>query len=196
VLDDPVLSSDDDYRPNFASSVIEGLLDEGMQVIICTQDHKSWKDIGNRWDHVGAMQFQLVYDDASHGTEIRSQNDDLATMIAKAQPFVKSRDPLLRKEGASRVREALERFGKMMSVRDRHRKGDSLASITDYDGKNFSSYSQQVMNLLTEDPSHPGKFKAAHDYVTPGPHDDKPPSAGELATAFGDLKRLKKDYLD
>lgn len=52
------------------------------------------------------------------------------------------------------------------------------------------------MNLLTEDPSHPGKFKAAHDYVTPGPHDDKPPSAGELATAFGDLKRLKKDYLD
>ena len=49
MLDDPVLSSDDDYRPNFASSVIEGLLDEGMQVIICTQDHKSWKDIGDRW---------------------------------------------------------------------------------------------------------------------------------------------------
>jgi hypothetical protein len=49
VLDDPVLSSDDDYRPNFASSVIEGLLDDGMQVIICTQDHKSWKDIGDRW---------------------------------------------------------------------------------------------------------------------------------------------------
>ncbi len=195
VLDDPVLSSDDDYRPNFASSVIEGLLDEGMQVIICTQDHKSWKDIGDRWGYRGAMQFQLVQNDPLVGTEIRSQNDDLATMIAKAQPFVKSRDPLLRKEGASRVREALERFGKMMLVRDRQRKGESVSSITDYDGKNFGSYSQGVMNLLTEDPSHPGKFKAAHDYVTPGPHDDKPPSAGELAVAFGDLKKLKNDYL-
>jgi hypothetical protein len=196
VLDDPVLSSDDDYRPNFVSAVIEGLLDEEMQVIVCTQDHKSWKDIGDRWGYRGAMQFQLVLHEAAHGTEIRSQNDDLATMIAKAQPFVKSRDPLLRKEGAGRVREALERFGKMMLVRERQRKGEGLASITDYDGKNFSSYSRPVMNLLTEDPSHPGKLKAAHDYVTPGPHDDKPPSAGELAVAFGDLKRLKKDYLD
>jgi hypothetical protein len=102
---------------------------------------------------------------------------------------------LLRKEGASRVREALERFGKMMLVRDRQRNGESVASITDYDGKNFGSYSPQVMNLLTEDPSHPGKFKAAHEYVTPGPHDDKPPSAGELAVALGDLKKLKSDYL-
>jgi hypothetical protein len=196
ILDDPVLSSDDDYRPNFVSSVIEGLLDEGMQVIVCTQDHKSWKDIGDRWSHRGAMQFQRVLHDAVHGTEIRSQNDDLATMIAKAQPFVKSRDPLLRKEGAARLREAPERFGKIMLVKDRHGKGEGLASITDYDGKNFSSYSHQVMNLLTEDPSHPGKFKAAHDYVTPGPHDDKPPSAGELSVAFGDLKKLKRDYLD
>jgi hypothetical protein len=178
------------------SSVIEGLLDEGIQVIVCTQDHKSWKDIGDRWGYRGAMQFQLVLHDVVHGTEIRSQNDDLATMIAKAQPFVKSRDPLLRKEGAGRLREALERFGKIILVKDRQGKGESLASITDYDGKNFSSYSQQVMNLLTEDPAHPGKFKAAHDYVTPGPHDDKPPSAGELAVAFGDLKKLKRDYLD
>ena len=41
ILDDPVLTSDDDYRPNFVSSVIEGLLDAGLQIIVCTQDHKS-----------------------------------------------------------------------------------------------------------------------------------------------------------
>src|SRR5262249_53974157 len=29
LLDDPVLTSDDDFRPNFASSVIEALLDSG-----------------------------------------------------------------------------------------------------------------------------------------------------------------------
>jgi hypothetical protein len=74
--------------------------------------------------------------------------------------------------------------------------GESVASITDYDGKNFGTYSQQAMNLLSKDPSHAGKLKAAHDHVTPGPHDDKPPSSAELARAYGDLKTLKRDYLE
>jgi hypothetical protein len=196
ILDDPVLTSDDDYRPNFVASVIESLLAAGLQVIICTQDHKSWKDIGDRWAHRGAIQFQMMRNDAVIGTEIRSQNDDLATMMAKAQPFIRSQDPVVRKEGASRLREAIERFAKMIVVRERQKNGEPLASITDYDGKNFGTYSQQAMNLLSEDPSHPGKLKASHQYVTPGPHDDKPPSSGELVSAYGELKKLKKDYLD
>lgn len=196
ILDDPVLTSDDDYRPNFVSSVIEGLLDIGLQVIICTQDHKSWKDIGTRWQHRGAIQYQIIRNDAVLGTEIRSQNDDLATMMAKAQPLIKSQDPVVRKDGAIRLREAIERFCKIILVKDKQRRGDSMASITDYDGQNFGSYGQNVMNLLVKNAAHPGKLKAAHDYATPGPHDDKPPSTGELAMAYGDLKALKKDYLD
>lgn len=196
VLDDPVLTSDDDYRPNFVSSVIEGLLDAGLQVIICTQDYKSWKDIGERWGYRGAVQFQIICNHALIGSEIRSQNDDLATMMAKAHPLIRSQDPVVRKDGAVRLREAIERFAKMIVVRDRQKNGDALASITDYDGSNFSSYGPQAMNLLAKDPSHPGKLRAAHNYVTPGPHDDKPPSSGELVSAYGELKRLKKDYLD
>ncbi len=196
VLDDPVLTSDDDYRPNFVSSVIEGLLIAGIQVIICTQDHKSWKDIGDRWTYRGGLQFQIIRNDAVLGTEIRGQNDDLATMMAKAQPLIKSQDPVVRKDGAIRLREALERFAKMVIVRERQKCGDSLASITNYDGKNFGTYAQHAMSLLVKDPSHPGKLRAAHAYVTPGPHDDKPPSSGELVSAYGDLKYLKKTYLD
>lgn len=196
VLDDPVLTSDDDYRPNFASSVIEALLAEGLQVVICSQDYKSCKDIGHRWEHKGVGRFQIVRNDPVLGSEIRSESDTLATMLAKAQPFVKSADPVLRKEGAAKLREAIERFCKVMLVKDRQFKGDSSASITDYDGKNFSDYGATVMNLLTQDPAHPGKLKAAHAYVTPGPHDDKPPSKGELAGAFGDIKAFKRDYLD
>ena len=196
ILDDPVLTSDDDYRPNFATSVIEGLLDEGIQVIVCTQDYKSWKDIGNRWDYRGVSQFLFVRNDAVQGTEIRSQNDDLAALLAKAQPLIKSQDPVVRKDGASRIREGLERFCKIMLVKDRQAKGDSQASITDYDGKNFGNCSPEVMNMLTKDRADPGKLKAAHNYVTPGAHDDTPPSSGQLKGAFGDLKKLKKDYLD
>lgn len=83
VLDDPVLTSDDDFRPNFATSVIEGLLDAGIQVVVATQDHKTWKDIGARWEYRGVAQLQLVRNNPLDGTEVRNENDDLATMIAR-----------------------------------------------------------------------------------------------------------------
>jgi hypothetical protein len=196
VLDDPVLTSDDDFRPNFASTVIQELLAAGMQVIVVTQDHASWKDIGHRWGFRGVAQFQMVRNDYIVGTEIRNQNDALATMIAKAHPFINSQDGDQRKQGATQLRRAIERLGKEILVRQRHADGDHMASITDYDGHDFGTYSTQVFALLTQDPSHPGKLRAAHSYVTPGPHDDTPPSKGQLKVVIGDLKQLKKDYLD
>jgi hypothetical protein len=136
----------------------------------------------------------MVRDNPATGTEIRSQSDALATMIAKAQPLINSQDGEQRKQGATQLRQAIERFGKELLVRYRQRAGDNLASITDYDG--FGTFSDEVLTLLTKDPSHPGKLKAAYSYVTPGPHDDTPPSKAELKVAIGDIKRLKKDYLD
>jgi hypothetical protein len=196
LLDDPVLTSDDDFRPNFASTVIEALLDAGLQVIVLTQDYKSWKDIGHRWDHRGAAQFQMVRDNAVAGTEIRGQDDALAAMLVQAQPFIHSQDGDQRKNGATRLRQAIERFCKELLVKSRRANGDNLAMITNYDGKNFGDFSAQIHGMLTLDPSHKGKLTAAHSYVTPGPHDDTPPSTAQLKMAAGDIKRLKKDYLD
>ncbi|MGY3695040.1 hypothetical protein ACVIGA_005120 [Bradyrhizobium sp. USDA 3240] len=195
LLDDPVLTSDDDFRPNFASSVIEALLDAGIQVIVLTQDYSTWKDIGHRWHHRGAAQFQLVRDNAVAGTEVRSQDDDLATMLVQAQPFILSQDANQRQEGAARLRRAIERFCKELLVKSRHVNGDNTAMISEYDGKNYGDFSAQALALLTQDPAHKGKLTAAYNYVTPGPHDDTPPSSTQLKVAAGDLKRLKKDYL-
>ncbi len=196
VLDDPVLTSDDDYRPNFASTVIEGLLAEGIQTIIATQDHATAKDIETRWVHRNVARFNIVRNDPRIGSEIRNQNDQLATMIARAQTFCSSEDPEQRKLGAARLREAIERFCKLLLVKDRVGKGDAMASITDYDGKNFGNCSNGVKALLIQDASHPGKLQAAHNYVTPGAHDDTPPPKAQLKVALGDLRRLKADYLD
>jgi hypothetical protein len=195
IMDDPVLTSDDDYRPNFTTTVMHGLLDKEVQVIICTQDHKSWKDIGTHWSHRGVVQFNIVKNDPIIGTEIRSENDDLAALIARAAPLTKSPEPQIRKEAAVRLRTAIERFCKEMLVKDHKANGNKLTLVSDYDGKNFGEYGQAVMNMLTLDGAHSGKLKAAHAYVTPGPHDDKPPSKGELAMALGDLRKLKKEYL-
>ena len=196
LLDDPVLTSDEDYRPNFTSSVLEGLLDKGIQVLICTQDHKTYKDIGDRWLHRNAQQFIMVRNDAVTGTEIRKENDDLATMIARARPATKSQDPALRKDGARQIREIIERFSKCLLVKDRKVKGDNGASITQYDGKNFGTYSNNVYALLTKDAADPGKLRSGFSDVTSGSHDDAPPTTATLARALGDLNRLKKDYLD
>jgi len=196
VLDDPVLTSDDDFRPNFASTVIEELLAAGMQIIVLTQDHASWKDIGHRWNHRNVAQFQMIRNDPVIGTEIRNENDALTTMIAKAHPFINSQDAEQRKQGAIQLRQAIERLSKEILVRNRRASSDHLASITDYDGDDFGTYSAQVFALLTQDASHPGKLRAAHAYVTPGPHDDTPPSKGQLKHVMGDLKKMKKDYLE
>lgn len=196
VLDDPVLTSDDDYRPNFASSVIEALLADGIQVLVLTQDYGTAKDIGTRWDHAGAARFDLVRNDPLTGSEIRNKDDDLAAMIGRARPFCNSEDPEQRKVGAGKVRDAIERFCKVLLVRHRMTGGDAMASVTDYDGQNFSSFSANVKALLTRDKSHPGKLQAAHDYTTPGAHDDSPPPKSNLKMALGDLTALKKEYLD
>ncbi len=123
-------------------------------------------------------------------------NDQLATMLARAQPFVNAQDPEQRREGGTKIRRAIERFCKELLVRDRHAKGDAPAALSDYEGQNFGNYKTKVVSLLTKDPSHPGKLVTAHSYVTPAPHDDRPPSTGALKQALGDLKALKKAYLD
>jgi len=196
VLDDPVLTSDDDFRPNFNSSVIEALLDGGVQVIVLTQDHRSWKDIGHRWSFRSAEPLQLVRNDVRLETELSNESDTIATMLANAQPLIRSQEPTQRKRGAALLRQAIERFGKELIVQARVNAGDSSASITDYDGKDFGTYKADVLSRLTKDPAHPGKLTAAYAYVTPGPHDDTPPSTAELKMASGDVKHFKKAYLD
>ncbi|EIG58031.1 AAA family ATPase [Bradyrhizobium sp. WSM1253] len=196
LLDDPVLTSDDGFRTNFQSSVIEALLAAGIQVIVLTQDYKSWKDIGHLWGHRGVSQFQIMRDNAVIGTEIKGRDDALATMLVQARPFISSHDGDQRKTGAARLRDVLERFCKELLVKDRRADGDSQAMISDYDGKNFGEFNAKVFSLLKLDPSHPGKLRVAHNLVTPGSHDDAPPSQEQLRGVAGDLNRFKKDYLD
>jgi hypothetical protein len=49
LLDDPILSSDDDYRMHFNSAVLEKLMDMGVQVILLTQDQRTCRDLTERY---------------------------------------------------------------------------------------------------------------------------------------------------
>jgi AAA domain len=195
ILDDPILSSDEDYRAHFKAAVLEALIAAGVQVVILTQDQKSWKDLEHRYLHANIDMFQMALVDPAEGTTVTNTGDDLAAMIARAAVLARGGHADLRKQAGELLRNAAERFCKEMLVRDRWAKGDRQAAISDYDGKNLGQLSPQVEPLLAADPSHPGKLRSVGNELNPAKHDDGIPDQGTLNVALGDLRYLKKQYL-
>lgn len=195
VLDDPILSSDEDYRAFFNSSVIEELLRRGMQVIVLTQDQRTWKDLGERYLHQNITLFQIALQSPGNGSTVTNTADDLGMAIDRADKLVRSNHPDMLKQGGSVIRDAAERFCKEMLVRDRRATGAAAASLSDYTNRNLGQLCPLVEPLLTHDASHPGKLRTIGGTVNPANHDDAVPAAGALKVALGDLRFLKKTYL-
>ncbi len=192
VVDDPVVSSDEDYRAHFVCTVLEELIKLGQQVILLTQDQRTWKDVSDRYASINVDVFQITRDTGV--TTVAKTSDGLMAMMMKAEPYVRSEHPELRKKAAEVLRDAVERFCKELLVRSRRAQGDGSAKITDYDGKTLGDLFPKVYPLLT-DVSHAGKLKVMERFLNPGKHDDAIPSKGELSCALGDLKKLREDYL-
>jgi len=195
VLDDPILSSDEDYRAYFNAPVIEELLALGIQVVLLTQDQRTWKDLGERYLHQNISMFQIVLSAPASGSSVTNTADDLESMLVRADTLLRGGHLSLHKQGGEVVRDAAERFCKEMLVKTRRTSGDGNASLIDYDRKNLGDLSPQVETLLTLDPSHPGKLRTVGGAVNPAKHDDAVPAAGVLKVALGDLRFLKKKYL-
>jgi hypothetical protein len=195
VLDDPVLSSDEDYRVHFNSTVLTELLALPMQVIVITQDHDTWEELETRYRHLGISCAQLFIDSAAEGTKIENTSDALLAKINRADSLSRGGHPDLRKACGFHLRDAGERFCKEMLVMDHHGKGDSAASLTDYDGKMLEWLCPHVEPLLVLDPSHQGKLQVFKKTVNRACHDNSPPGTGEMKHACGEIRRFVKDYL-
>ena len=62
VFDDPVVSSDEDYRAHFVCTVLEELIKLGQQMILLTQDQRTWKDIFGALCQRQRQCFQIMRD--------------------------------------------------------------------------------------------------------------------------------------
>jgi hypothetical protein len=195
VLDDPVISSDEDYRAFFNAMVLEELMKIGMQVIVLTQDQRTWKDLGERYLHQNIALFQIALQNPAEGSSVTNTADDLETKFARADTLIRGGHPSLHKQGGELIRDAAERFCKEMLVKEKRAKGDGTASLNDYDRKNLGYLALLVEPLLVHDASHPGKLRALGGALNPAKHDDAVPAAGTLKVALGDLRFLKKTYL-
>lgn len=195
VLDDPVLSSDEDYRVHFNTAVLTELLTLPVQVIVITQDHQTWKDLEIRYRHLGIANAQLFIDNPTAGTVIENTSDALLAKISRGTSLARGGHPDSRKECGIQLRDAGERFCKEMLVSERHVKGEAVAAIADYDGKVLEWLCPRVEPLLVRDPSHPGKLEAFKNAVNRACHDNAPPSTGEMTQACGEIRYLVKEYL-
>ena len=195
VLDDPVLSSDDDYRVHFNSTVLEELLKLPIQIIVLTQDHAAWEDIEIRHRHLGILKAQLYVDSPQTGTIIENTSDTLRAKINRAKSLAKGGHPDVRKECGIQLRDAGELFCKEILVKDKRNQDDQNATLSDFEGKMLEWLCPRVEPFLDKDPSHPGKLEAFRKAVNSACHDNIPPGASEMTHACGEIGYLAKEYL-
>ena len=192
VLDDPVLAGDEDHRPYFIHSVVPKLVEEGVQVVVMTQDQSMLKDLSNLFAHLDIDCFQVLRD-PMNGTSVNKTSNGLEALLARIQPYLNNVHPEPRKTAAELVRDAAERFCKELLVKDRRAKGDASALVSDYDKEVLQSLITKVRPLLK--PDEPGKLETIRVNMNPGKHDATVPSAQDIKVANGYLRRFKKDYL-
>lgn len=195
VLDDPVPASDEEHRAFFIDRVLEELIQSGIQVILFTHDERMWKDVQERYKHLDLDTFIVSLNDPAKGAIIEKRSDTLDAMLTRAALYVSNVNPDIRKNAARILRDAAERFCKLMLIRDRREKGDSSASVSDYDSKTLGELIPKVQPLLAKDSSHPGKLRVIGQRLNPGSHDHEVPPTGDLKQCLGDLKALRKEYL-
>jgi hypothetical protein len=195
ILDDPILSSDEDYRVHFNATVLTELLKLPMQVVVLTQDHDTWEELEARYRHLGISNAQLFVETLAEGSVIENTSDVLLAKINRAKSLARGGHPDVRKECGIQLRDAGERFCKEMLVNDRRAKGDTVASLTDYDGKTLEWLCPRVDPLLDHDPSHPGKLMVFKNTVNHACHDNAPPGNAQMTQACGEIGCLVKDYL-
>ena len=194
VLDDPVLSSDDDYRAHFNSTVLEELLKLPIQIIVLTQDHAAWRDIEIRHRHVGISMAQLHVDSPQAGSIIENTSDGLMAKVNRAKSLAKGGHPDVRKECGIQLRDAGELFCKEMLVMAKRNQGDENVALSDFEGKVLEWLCPRVEPLLDQDPSHPGKLEAFRGTVNSACHDNTPPSSSAMTHACGEIGYFAKEY--
>lgn len=195
VLDDPILASDDDYRVHFNTAVLGALRDIGIQVVVLTQNHDTWEDLEILYRHTGISIAQIFVDRPREGSVIENTSDALLAKIARAKSLGRGGHPDCRKECGVHLRDAGERFCKEMLMKRDHANGNTVASLTDYDGKTLEWLLPRVCPLLDRDAGHPGRLTVFKNTVNQACHDNTPPSTVTMIHACGEIDFLQKEYL-
>jgi hypothetical protein len=179
----------------FIDAVLPELAKEEIQVILLTHDDVAIRDAQTLYEHTGIDTFEITLADPLAGATVTRTKDDLDVLLAKANALLRTSvaaaEP--RKLAARHLRDAAERFCKVLLVKDRRAQGGSVVP-SDFD-KTLGELIPMVEPLLTQNGGDPGKLRVMPARLNPGNHDDSPPSLADLKVSHGNLTDFKKRYL-
>lgn len=195
ILDDPILSSDEDHCTNFKNECLTALIDANFQVILLTQDQNLQKALGHLYNHYDIDLFDITTTTPVDGCEVSKTSDSISAGLARVAPYIGNAKLEPRKFACERLRNIAERVCKEIIVKKLRQKGDATADITDYTGPKgtLEFLIKEVAPFLT-DMGHPGQLLTIAQTLNPGNHDDKVPTVPALKHACGDLRRFRKEY--
>lgn len=195
VLDDPFPGSDADHRTMFLDRVLPALAAEKIQVILLTFDDRAVADAQHMYADTGIDCFEIGLADPVAGATVARTKDDLDVMLAKANGLLltSSTSAEARKLAASHLRDATERFCKLMVIKDRASKG-TMTAMSELN-LTLGVLVPMVDPLLTQNGGDPGKLRVIPGRINPGNHDDAAPDQMDLKQTYGTLKDFKKRYL-
>jgi hypothetical protein len=195
VLDDPILSSDEDHCTNFKNECLGALIDANFQVILLTQDQNLQKALGHLYNHYDIGLFDITTTTPADGCEVNKTSDSISAMLARVAPYTGNARLEQRKFACEKLRNVAERVCKEIIVKNLRQNGDATADITDYTGikGTLESLIKEVDPFLV-DMGHPGQLRTIAQTLNPGNHDDKVPTPQALKHACGDLRHFRKEY--
>lgn len=193
LLDDPVPGSDREHRGTFASSVVEGLLQSGQQVIIATHDAELARNLHSIHQHIGVDKFEVNLLEPREGSQLVRTGDDFENLLLEASAQMHSPMRENRRAAGNSLRIATERLAKMVIVAGRRQSGDASAQIADYDGKNLRDLRPMAITYAVQS-NEPGRWQQIVNILNDADHDTEPPLPAELKLCHNTLRDLKKQH--
>lgn len=192
VLDDPIPGSDSEHRYTFAAGTIQGLLDAGLQVIVTTFDTHLGRQLHSLYQDRNIAEYSAALIDAAKGTAITSSADRFDQLMTWAKDQMNSAVEENRNMAGVYLRRAAERLSKAIIVAGRRSKGDTSASLADYDGRNLDKLHPDVAQYAKQ-ANEAGLWRALARELNDAAHDaPTAPSRQSLKQCHGSLTVLRK----
>ncbi len=192
VLDDPLPGYDPEHRVTFTLNTLGSLLDEGVQVIVCTHDPKLAVNVVEVHSHRGLEHYELALSDMVEGTAITSESDVFGRYLLEAQDSIASLTVEGRRNASNALRRAAERLAKQIIATGRTQAG-TATRVSEVGDKVLGDLIPDVLGFALGNDER-GRWNLWKRSLNPSAHDDDVPASQDLKVILGDMKRLKKDH--
>jgi hypothetical protein len=192
VLDDPLPGYDPEHRVTFTLNTLGALLDEGVQVIVCTHDPKLAINIVEVQSYRGLEHYELTLSDMAEGTAVTNETDVFGRYVLEAQDSMASLTVEGRRNAANALRRAAERLAKQIIATGRTQAG-TFTRVSEVGDKVLGELIPGVLGFALGNDER-GRWNLWKRSLNPSAHDDDVPLPPTLRTVLGDIKRLKKNH--